>query len=131
MELSKCVFSLDQMDYLGCVILVGGVAPDLVNVKAMLDWPPPQAFTALRGFLGFVIFYRSFMRNYATISTPLTDLLRYTKFTCSIVINTIFTELDHKMTDMSVLDLPNFTKTFTMEIDASGVAIGDLKLFVF
>ncbi|XP_058741863.1 uncharacterized protein LOC131614269 [Vicia villosa] len=123
-KLSKCVFAVDQIDYLGHVISVGGVAPDPEKVKAILDWPLPRSLTTLRGFLGLTGFYRRFVKNYATLAAPLTDLLRSTKFQWSTEASLAFTSLKHKMTDMPVLALPNFKKTFIVETDASGVSIG-------
>lgn len=124
MKLSKCIFPADKIDCLDYVISVGGVVPGPDKVKAILDWPQLRSLTTLRGFLGLTEFYRCFVRNHTTLAAPLTDLLRSTKFTWTTEANSTFTELKHKMTDMSVLALPNFTKTFTVETDASGVAIG-------
>ncbi|XP_058784061.1 uncharacterized protein LOC131658827 [Vicia villosa] len=123
-KMSKCVFAVDKVDYLGHVISVGGVAPDPEKVKAILDWPPPRSLTTLRGFLGLTGFYRRFVRNYATLAAPLTDLLRSNKFTWGTEASLSFAELKRQMTGMPVLVLPDFTKTFVVETDASGVAIG-------
>ncbi|XP_058766771.1 uncharacterized protein LOC131640391 [Vicia villosa] len=123
-KLSKCVFAVSQVQYLGHVISVGGVAPDPEKVQAMLDWPTPCSLTSLRGFLGLTGFYRRFVKHYATLAAPLTDLLRSSKFTWSTEAAEAFTELKTKMTDMPVLALPDFTKKFIVETDASGVAIG-------
>ncbi|XP_058757457.1 uncharacterized protein LOC131630720 [Vicia villosa] len=123
-KLPKCVFAVNQVHYLGHVISVGGVALDPEKVQAMLDWPTPRSLTSLRGFLGLTGFYRRFVKNYATLAAPLTDLLRSTKFIWSTEAAEAFTELQKKMTDMPVLALPDFTKKFIIETDASGVAIG-------
>ncbi|XP_058734067.1 uncharacterized protein LOC131605768 [Vicia villosa] len=123
-KLSKCVFAATQIDYLGHIISAAGVAPDSEKVKAILDWPTPRSLSTLRGFLGLTGFYRRFVKDYATLAAPLTDLLRSTTFTWSTEATRAFTELKHKMTDMPVLALPDFTKEFTIETDASGVAIG-------
>ncbi|XP_058733199.1 uncharacterized protein LOC131604800 [Vicia villosa] len=123
-KLSKCVFAAKQIDFLGHVISASGVAPDTEKVKAILDWPTPRSLSTLRGFLGLTGFYRRFVKDYATLAAPLTDLLRSTKFTWSTEADAAFTNLKRKMTDMPVLALPNFTKHFSIDTDASGVAIG-------
>ncbi|XP_058742588.1 uncharacterized protein LOC131615102 [Vicia villosa] len=123
-KLPKCVFAARQIEYLGHIISKGGVAPDTEKVKAILDWPTPRSLSTLRGFLGLTGFYRRFVKGYATLAAPLTDLLRSTNFNWSTEAAKAFTELKQKMTDMPVLALPDFTKEFSIETDASGVAIG-------
>ncbi|XP_058732695.1 uncharacterized protein LOC131604261 [Vicia villosa] len=123
-KLSKCVFAANQIDYLGHIISASGVAPDPEKVKAILDWPQPRSLSTLRGFLGLTGFYRRFVQNYASLAAPLTDLLRSTKFSWSTEADSAFTMLKNKMTNMPVLALPDFTKIFNIDTDASGIAIG-------
>ncbi|XP_058775591.1 uncharacterized protein LOC131649859 [Vicia villosa] len=123
-KLSKCVFAAPQIDYLGHIISASGVAPDPEKVKAILEWPQPRSLSTLRGFLGLTGFYRRFVQNYASLAAPLIDLLRSTKFSWSTEADSAFTMLKNKMTNMPVLALPDFTKTFNIDTDASGIAIG-------
>jgi hypothetical protein len=123
-KLSKCVFAVDKVDYLGHVISFNGVSPDPEKIQAILDWPVPRSLTAVRGFLGLTGFYRRFVHHYATLAAPLTDLLGSTKFTWSPEAELAFTTLKEKMTSTPVLVLPDFSKTFVIETDASSIAIG-------
>lgn len=90
-KISKCVFAVNTVNYLSHVISVGGVAPDPEKVQAILDWSVPRLLMALRGFLGLIEFYRRFVRNYATLDAPLTDLLRSIKFLWSTEATLAFT----------------------------------------
>lgn len=123
-KLSKCVFAVPTVHYLGHVITTQGVKPDPEKVQAVSDWPEPHSLTTLRGFLGLTGFYRRFVRNYATLAAPLTDLLCSTKFTWNKESSLAFTELKEKITSAPVLGLPDFSKLFIVETDASAVAIG-------
>jgi hypothetical protein len=123
-KLSKCIFAVPQVDYLGHVISADGVQPDPEKIEAILSWPVPKSLTALRGFLGLTGFYRRFVRNYATIAAPLTDLLKVTRFAWNLQAAEAFTTLKKAMTSTPVLILPDFSKPFMLETDASAVAIG-------
>jgi hypothetical protein len=123
-KLFKCVFAVPKVEYLGHVISEQGVALDPEKIQAMVDWPRPHSLTTLRSFLGLTGFYRRFVRYYASIAAPLTDLLRSTKFSWNQEAEKAFTTLKNKMITTPVLILPDFTKSFVVETDASAIAIG-------
>jgi len=114
-KLSKCSFATTQVSYLGHLISSDKVAPDLDKVKAINDWPRPRSQTELRGFLGLTGFYRKFVRHYATLAAPLTDLLHDHKFTWPSPAQQAFTQLKLHMSELPTLHLPNFTEPFTLK----------------
>jgi len=71
----------------------------------------------LRGFLGLTGYYCRFIKYYATIAGPLTDLLKKEAFTWNKDADQAFIKLKHAMTATSVLALPNFTQAFVVETD--------------
>lgn len=105
-----------------------GVSPDLSKVQAIHEWPVPKSLTALRGFLGLTSYYRRFVRPYATLAGPLTDLLKKGQFHWSSEADKAFAALKETMTSMPVLQLPNFTIPFNIETGASGIAVGAVLL---
>nr|KYP74287.1 Retrotransposable element Tf2 [Cajanus cajan] len=115
---------MPSVAYLGHIISGQGVQPDPEKIQAIVAWPPPRSLTALRGFLGLTGFYRKFVRNYAAIATPLTDLLCSPTFQWSLQAQQAFTELKSKITSVPVLALPDFNSPFVIETNASGTAIG-------
>jgi hypothetical protein len=66
--------------YLGHIITATGVAMDTSKVSAVQAWPQPRSTRGLRGILGLAGYYRRFIRNYGTITAPLTQLLRKAGF---------------------------------------------------
>lgn len=64
------------------------------------------------------------MQGYGAICRPLTQLLKKDSFIWTESATQAFNQLKHAMSQPLVLALPNFEKTFIVEIDASGVGIG-------
>ncbi|XP_040379158.1 uncharacterized protein LOC121054199 [Oryza brachyantha] len=128
-KLSKCSFAQQQLSYLGYIIGVHGVSTDPEKVKAVVEWPVPKNIKQLRGFLGLAGYYRKFVKNFGVISKPLTNLLRKGEsFDWNKAVDHAFSTLKTALVTAPVLALPDFSKRFCIETDASEVGIGAVLL---
>ncbi|MCI33355.1 hypothetical protein A2U01_0054572, partial [Trifolium medium] len=100
------------------VVAAGTVAPDPTKIQAIIDWPPPKAVKGLRGFLGLSGFYRKFVRGYASLALPLTQLLRKDAFKWSQEEQKALDALKQALATAPVLGLPKFEEPFIVQTDA-------------
>lgn len=119
----KCVFGQDRVDYLGHIAIGRGVMADPFKITAMVEWPVPRTIRELCGFLGLTGYYRKFLEGYGKKEKSLTDLLKNDKFCWSDEAMKTFEKLKQEMTQVPVLTLPDFSKSFVVETDASGYII--------
>jgi len=122
---SKCSFATNTMEYLGHVIFAEGVATDQSKIQTVSIWPTPKTVKQLRDFLGLTGYYRKFIKNYGLISRPLTDLRKKNvQFTWTTTADEAFRTLKHQLITAPVLAVPDFSKQFVVETDASDLGIG-------
>ena len=76
---SKCEFFKEELEFLGHIVSKDGVKVDPKKIKAIVDWPVPQDVKDVRSFLGLANFYRRFVKGFAAIALPLTELLQKDK----------------------------------------------------
>ncbi|CAL9030351.1 unnamed protein product [Prunus brigantina] len=69
-------------------------------------------------------YYRKFVKDFGLISKPLTDMLRKDGFVWSTEAEKAFETLKDALTTTPILALPDFTKDFVIECDASNGGIG-------
>ena len=65
---SKCNFFKTEISYLGHIVYKEGIAIDPSKVEAVRNWPKPKALNDVRSFLGFVGYYRKFIKNSCSIA---------------------------------------------------------------
>ncbi|GBG62959.1 hypothetical protein CBR_g34659 [Chara braunii] len=120
----KCEFGCTRILYLGHEVSADGIRPKDAKVASIRDWPRPQSVIEVRSFSGMCGYYRNFIKNYCTITSPLTDLTRLdTPWDWTDECEATFKRLKHALTHHEVLMVPDLQRPFVVTIDASQYGI--------
>jgi hypothetical protein len=72
----KCELNKPEVRFMGHLVLRKGVGPAPAKVGVAKEWPVPTYRNELDRFHGFAYYFRLFIKNYATIASPLYPLTR-------------------------------------------------------
>jgi len=124
-KMTKCEIMQRKVEYLGHFISDDGIIVDSRKIDVIKTWPIPTNVSEVRSFLGMASYYRKFVKNFATIATPLTDLLhKDNEFHWKQAEIEAFEQLKYALMTAPVLVLPDSTKLFIVTTDTSDYAIG-------
>ena len=135
LKIVKCIFAASKVELLGHITDGMGQRPSPKKTQALRDIQPPKSVRQVRAYLGMTGYYRKFVRNYAAIARPLTDLTKKeNRKSVAEMMKTpeclkAFNDLREELLKPSVfLYHPDFTKRFRVDLDASCEAIGGVLL---
>jgi hypothetical protein len=124
-KLSKCEFGQQSMEFLGHQVSSTGVRPLDLKLAAVRDWPAPKSASDVRSFLGLANYYRRFVRQFATVAAPLTDLLKTKEpFDWGKAQQQSFDQLKQRLTQAPTLTSPAATGVYIVHTDASDFGVG-------
>lgn len=76
LNLQKCDFFQKEIEYLGYEIGEHGIRPGKTKIVSVEQFPTPRNVHEVRQFVGLASYFRKFIRNFAIMAKPLTDLTR-------------------------------------------------------
>ncbi|KIM59659.1 hypothetical protein SCLCIDRAFT_47286, partial [Scleroderma citrinum Foug A] len=129
LKISKSTFETQEIDFLGYKVKYGQYSPCPVKTAAIKDWPVPMNLKELRSFIGFCNFYRMFIANFSQIAHSLHLLTKKDQeYVWGEAQQQAFQELKTRLTSSPVLRLPNLSKPFIVQTDASKLGTGAVLL---
>lgn len=136
----KCKLFQKKVGYCGHVVSKDGIEADPEKTSKIHSWPRPSNVKEVREFLGFAGYYRRFVRDFAKIACPLTQLTggfgtthRKGKkkspvlpmpWTWNSEHDEAFRTLKTCLTTPPVLAYADYSRPFIVHTDASAVGLG-------
>ncbi|KAL0313088.1 UNVERIFIED_CONTAM: Transposon Tf2-11 polyprotein [Sesamum radiatum] len=123
--LARAPYRISQLE----LVERGPIRMDPKKVQAIVEWQPPSNVHDLRSFLGLANYYWRFVKGYFEIARPMTDLLKKTEtWNWAPQCQVSFDNLKRAMVIDPVLALPDISKPFVVETDASDFALGGVLI---
>ena len=129
LNLPKCAFAMQEVDFLGYSLSAEGIKPQKRLTEAIRTYPRPNNRKELKRFLGMSNYYRNFIPMFADIAAPLNALTSAkVAFTWNEDCEQSFKKLKDLLCSHPVLAFPMLGEKFVLEVDASDFAIGGVLL---
>ena len=125
LNLHKCHFLQQSVEYLGHIVSSSGISPSPNKVKAAHDFPQPGTPKQVRSFLGLLSYVRKFIPNFSTMASPLYKLTEKNfSFVWKEEHQNKFDALKKNLAEDAVLAYADFKKQFQVTTDASSIGLG-------
>ena len=121
----KCHFMVTHGIVLGHIVSSKGIEVDKSKIELISNLPTPKSVKDIRSFLGHAGFYRRFIKDFSTISRPLSNLLaKDTVFEWTEKCEKAFAKLKSMLTSAPIMQPPDWSLPFEIMCDASDYAVG-------
>ena len=132
---TKCFFFRDEIEYLGHVVSGKGISTNPKKIEAVTKWPTPKTVYDVRSFLGFVGYYRRFIKNFSKITKPIREVItglenqskraaKKTYIEWTDLANAAFDNLKTMCVSTPILAYPDYQLPFTLHTDSSTDGLG-------
>ena len=121
----KCKFMCEELKFLGFIISKDGIKPDPKRTEAIRNFPIPTKVKDIRSFIGMANFYRKYIKDFASIASPLTGLIRKDiKFNFTEECKNAFNFIKEKLSSEPILAHFRIGDRLILYSDGSGYGIG-------
>lgn len=123
----KCDFFKHEVDFLGHKCTANGLLPDQSKIHSIVNYPKPKDKAEAKRFVAMANYYRRFIKNFATLTKPLSELTRKRiEFKWSEQCEIAFQKLKNQISSPPILQYPKFedNNEFILTVDASEIGCG-------
>lgn len=123
-NIDKCQFFRKQVSFLGHIISTEGIKLDADKIITVQNLETPSKRKEIQSYLGFLNFYRKYVKNFAHIIEPLIELTRNNvMWTWEEIHQRSFEESKKVLNDV-IITFPDFSKPQYINTDASSITTG-------
>jgi hypothetical protein len=127
LQRAKCSFIKPEITFLGHIVSREGLKVDPSKVEKLKQWKAPTDKKSVQRYLGFVNYYRKFVKDHSKIVKPIYALINKNmegKFNWTPECQKSFELVNKSICEAVTLTYPDFTKRFQLTTDASKVGLG-------
>ena len=122
---SKCDLMMEKVPFLGYMVSEQGLQIDESKTDIVRNYARPTNPTQVRRFLGFINYYRRFIKDCGKLQKPLNDLLKKEEpFVWKAEQEKAFNELRDRLLTAPILRYVDIDKPIYLETDACRTGIG-------
>ena len=115
LKAKTCTFMQTEVVFLGHIVGRTGLACDPAKLSAVRNWHAPDKVKGVRQFVGFVGYYRRFVKDFADLAEPLVNCQQQA-----------FEALKACLVSAPILGFPTENGRFVLDTDASLFAVGGI-----
>lgn len=129
-NVSKCEFGCDEIEFLGHRVNENGLTPLPSKVKALAEFKRPTIVKDLRRFIATINFYRRFLPNAVKSQTKLQQLIKGNKKKDTTTLEWTSDSIDAfekcklELANAVMLSHPAPNAPLVLQVDASDIAVG-------
>ena len=123
---AKCVFGVEELDYLGHRVTKQGILPLQARVEAVRDYPTPDSKKSLQRFLGMINYYHRFLPSLAHKLHPLHEATKVKgqDIDWTPECQSAFELAKQALASAALLHHPSSSAPTSITVDASNKAVG-------
>lgn len=129
LQMNKCKFACDEIEYLGFIVSKDGIRPGREKTLAIEKFPVPKNSKEVHSFIGLCGYFRRFAKNFSTVAHPLQNLVKQdVPFNFDSTCEHSFEEMKRILMSPPTLCIYDPRKETELHTDASLIGFGAVLL---